>query len=163
MKTVLNILATLIILSGGVWFLQGINILPGSFMTGQIQWAIYGGDHDCGRWGEFCILQIEIKRTNKSVAMKRTIPHSPFHLRTVSPILILILTSLACGFIGNPVPTSTPATPKTPARLPPPPPHLQKPRHRCRLPLFSPGNLILTNLSSSLGTFHTPRRSSSTR
>jgi hypothetical protein len=43
MKTILNILATLIILSGGVWFLQGINILPGSFMTGQIQWAIYGG------------------------------------------------------------------------------------------------------------------------
>ena len=27
---------------GCVWFLQGINILPGSFMTGQKQWAIYG-------------------------------------------------------------------------------------------------------------------------
>jgi hypothetical protein len=25
------------------WFLQGINVLPGSFMSGQIQWAIYGG------------------------------------------------------------------------------------------------------------------------
>ena len=24
-------------------FLQGINVLPGSFMTGQIQWAVYGG------------------------------------------------------------------------------------------------------------------------
>jgi hypothetical protein len=23
--------------------LQGINILPGSFMTGQIEWAVYGG------------------------------------------------------------------------------------------------------------------------
>jgi hypothetical protein len=23
-------------------FLQGINVLPGSFMTGQIKWAIYG-------------------------------------------------------------------------------------------------------------------------
>jgi hypothetical protein len=32
-----------LILAGGVWFLQGINILPGSFMTGQIQWAVYGG------------------------------------------------------------------------------------------------------------------------
>jgi LPXTG-motif cell wall-anchored protein len=42
-KIVLNIIAILLILSGGVWFLQGINILPGSFMTGQIQWAIYGG------------------------------------------------------------------------------------------------------------------------
>jgi hypothetical protein len=26
-----------------VWFLQGINVLPGSFMTGQIRWAVYGG------------------------------------------------------------------------------------------------------------------------
>ncbi len=26
-----------------IWILQGINVLPGSFMTGQIQWAIYGG------------------------------------------------------------------------------------------------------------------------
>ena len=29
-------------LFGGVWFLQGINMLPGSFMTGQIRWAVYG-------------------------------------------------------------------------------------------------------------------------
>lgn len=43
MKIVLNIIAILLILSGGVWFLQGVNVLPGSFMTGQIQWAIYGG------------------------------------------------------------------------------------------------------------------------
>ena len=43
MKILLNIFAVLLILSGGVWFLQGINMLPGSFMTGQIQWAIYGG------------------------------------------------------------------------------------------------------------------------
>jgi hypothetical protein len=27
---------------GSVWTLQGINLLPGSFMTGQIKWAIYG-------------------------------------------------------------------------------------------------------------------------
>ena len=30
-------------LMGGIWFLQGINMLPGSFMTGQIRWAVYGG------------------------------------------------------------------------------------------------------------------------
>jgi hypothetical protein len=42
MKLFLNVLAVLLILAGGVWFLQGINILPGSFMTGQIKWAIYG-------------------------------------------------------------------------------------------------------------------------
>ena len=28
---------------GCVWFLQGVNILPGSFMTGETEWAIYGG------------------------------------------------------------------------------------------------------------------------
>jgi len=28
---------------GTVWFFQGINVLPGSFMTGQTQWAVYGG------------------------------------------------------------------------------------------------------------------------
>ena len=42
MKLTLNILATLIFLAGLVWFLQGINILPGSFMTGDPQWAING-------------------------------------------------------------------------------------------------------------------------
>ena len=42
MKIVLIVLGILLILAGGVWFLQGINILPGSFMTGQIQWAVYG-------------------------------------------------------------------------------------------------------------------------
>ena len=31
-----------LILMGGVWFLQGINVLPGSFMTGHIEWAVYG-------------------------------------------------------------------------------------------------------------------------
>jgi hypothetical protein len=42
MKWILNIVALLLILMGIVWTLQGINILPGSFMTGQIEWAIYG-------------------------------------------------------------------------------------------------------------------------
>lgn len=42
-KTILKILAVLIFLAGGTWFLQGINVLPGSFMTGNPQWAINGG------------------------------------------------------------------------------------------------------------------------
>ena len=29
-------------LVGGIWILQGINVLPGSFMTGQTKWAVYG-------------------------------------------------------------------------------------------------------------------------
>jgi hypothetical protein len=43
MKIALNILGGLMVLFGGVWFLQGINILPGSFMTGDLHWAVYGG------------------------------------------------------------------------------------------------------------------------
>jgi hypothetical protein len=43
MKIALNILGVLLVLFGAIWFLQGINILPGSFMTGQIRWAVYGG------------------------------------------------------------------------------------------------------------------------
>ncbi len=43
MRIGLGIFGTLLILIGSIWFLQGINILPGSFMTGQTRWAIYGG------------------------------------------------------------------------------------------------------------------------
>ena len=43
MKIALTVLGVVMVLFGTIWFLQGINILPGSFMTGQTQWAIYGG------------------------------------------------------------------------------------------------------------------------
>ena len=43
MKIVLNIIGILLILPGIIFFMQGINVLPGSFMTGQTQWAINGG------------------------------------------------------------------------------------------------------------------------
>ena len=43
MKVALNLVGVLMVLMGATWFLQGINVLPGSFMTGQIQWAYYGG------------------------------------------------------------------------------------------------------------------------
>ena len=42
MKIVLSILGIVVFLPGAVWFLQGINILPGSYMTGDPQWAING-------------------------------------------------------------------------------------------------------------------------
>ena len=42
MKIALNIVGGLLVLMGIIWILQGINILPGSFMTGQIKWAING-------------------------------------------------------------------------------------------------------------------------
>jgi hypothetical protein len=43
MRRVAMVLGILMVLMGGVWFLQGINLLPGSFMTGQMRWAVYGG------------------------------------------------------------------------------------------------------------------------
>jgi hypothetical protein len=43
MKLVINIIAGLVLLSGSTFFLQGINILPGSYMTGDPQWAVNGG------------------------------------------------------------------------------------------------------------------------
>ena len=43
MRVVAIVAGVLCLLVGTVWFLQGINVLPGSFMTGQSKWAIYGG------------------------------------------------------------------------------------------------------------------------
>jgi hypothetical protein len=43
MRIVLSVSGVLMVLMGSIWFLQGINILPGSFMTGQLRWAVYGG------------------------------------------------------------------------------------------------------------------------
>ena len=42
MRIVLTIGGVLLTLIGVIWCLQGLNVLPGSFMTGQIQWAVYG-------------------------------------------------------------------------------------------------------------------------
>ena len=42
MRIARGVLGGLRILIGGVWFFQGIDLLPGSFMTGQTRWAIYG-------------------------------------------------------------------------------------------------------------------------
>jgi hypothetical protein len=43
LKIILKIFAILLILAGGIWILQGVNILPGSYMTGNPQWAVNGG------------------------------------------------------------------------------------------------------------------------
>ena len=42
MKIVANVLGVLLALIGLVWFFQGIGVLPGSFMSGQTRWAVYG-------------------------------------------------------------------------------------------------------------------------
>jgi hypothetical protein len=42
MRIVLNVVGVLLVLLGGIWVLQGINVLPGSFMSGQMRWAVRG-------------------------------------------------------------------------------------------------------------------------
>lgn len=44
MRTFASVVGVLLILAGGVWILQGLNIAfaPQSFMTGNRQWIIYG-------------------------------------------------------------------------------------------------------------------------
>ena len=42
MKILLRVVSVLLVLTGVVWILQGVNVLPGSFMTGQITWAVRG-------------------------------------------------------------------------------------------------------------------------
>ena len=42
MRTAVNISGVLLVMMGSVWILQGINVIPGSFMTGQTKWAVYG-------------------------------------------------------------------------------------------------------------------------
>ena len=43
LRNVLKVFAVLVFLAGGVWLLQGINVLPGSYMSGNPQWVINGG------------------------------------------------------------------------------------------------------------------------
>ena len=43
MKIALNIVGAVLVFLGSVWFLQGVNVLPGSFMSGQMRWAVRGG------------------------------------------------------------------------------------------------------------------------
>jgi hypothetical protein len=42
MRIFARIVACLLIVMGIIWILQGVNILPGSFMTGDIRWAWRG-------------------------------------------------------------------------------------------------------------------------
>jgi LPXTG-motif cell wall-anchored protein len=42
MKLILAVVGVLLILMGGVWILQGFNVLPVGFMAGQMQYALLG-------------------------------------------------------------------------------------------------------------------------
>jgi hypothetical protein len=43
MRIARGVLGALLILIGAIWILQGINVLAGSFMTGQLRWAVRDG------------------------------------------------------------------------------------------------------------------------
>jgi len=42
LKIILAVIGGLAVLLGIVWVLQGVNILPGSVMTGHMEWAYRG-------------------------------------------------------------------------------------------------------------------------
>ena len=42
MRWGLMLLGVLMVVVGGTWLLQGVGILPGSVMTGQVFWAVVG-------------------------------------------------------------------------------------------------------------------------
>ena len=42
MKIALNIVGVILLFFGGVWFLQGINVIHQGFMAGQTKWEING-------------------------------------------------------------------------------------------------------------------------
>jgi len=42
MRYLLNLDRILLMLLGVIWILQGINLLPGSFMSGHLQWSVAG-------------------------------------------------------------------------------------------------------------------------
>ena len=42
MKILLYVIGAVLFLAGLTFFLQGINILPGSYMTGDPKWAVNG-------------------------------------------------------------------------------------------------------------------------
>jgi hypothetical protein len=42
LRVAVRLVAFLMLLAGGVFFFQGIGIIPGSFMTGRSEWAVIG-------------------------------------------------------------------------------------------------------------------------
>jgi hypothetical protein len=42
-RSIVRVVCAIAILMGGVFFFQGIGVLPGSFMTGRSEWSYIGG------------------------------------------------------------------------------------------------------------------------
>ncbi|MGZ3306669.1 MAG: hypothetical protein ACXU8U_12485 [Asticcacaulis sp.] len=41
-RIAMSVIAALAVILGVIWILQGLNILPGSFMTGHMEWTWRG-------------------------------------------------------------------------------------------------------------------------
>jgi len=39
----IRVIGIILLVIGGIWFLQGVGVLPGSFMSGSSRWAVIGG------------------------------------------------------------------------------------------------------------------------
>jgi len=42
LRSAVGVLSVAAFLTGATFFLQGVGVLPGSFMTGRIEWAVVG-------------------------------------------------------------------------------------------------------------------------
>jgi hypothetical protein len=42
LRILLLVIGGVLTFVGSIWFMQGINVIPGSFMTGQTRWAVNG-------------------------------------------------------------------------------------------------------------------------
>jgi len=43
MRICVSIASVVLVLLGGIWILQGMNVMLGSPMSGQMRWAVRGG------------------------------------------------------------------------------------------------------------------------
>jgi len=43
MRICVSIASVVLVLLGGIWLLQGMNVMLGSPMSGQMRWAVRGG------------------------------------------------------------------------------------------------------------------------
>ena len=42
LRSAVGVLSVAAFLTGATFFLQGVGVLPGSFMTGRLEWAVVG-------------------------------------------------------------------------------------------------------------------------
>jgi hypothetical protein len=66
MKVTFIVLGVVLLVIGGVWFFQGIGVIPGSFMTGQGMWAGIGAVVAVAGIGLFLVGLLRKPKINKT-------------------------------------------------------------------------------------------------